>query len=67
MSIKKGGKAKNHKYYMRVDSGNSKYPYIYFYSKDEYQTWLNGKAGSQGKKKTLKTKEEILDLSLIHI
>ena len=50
--IKKGEKAKNHKYFERVEKNGK---YIYFYTQAEYEAWLHGgnkaleKAGKKAK------------------
>lgn len=33
---------KSHKYYKRLETGNKKKPYLYFYTAKEYQAYLNG-------------------------
>lgn len=59
--IEKGGKKQNHKYYMRVNSGNPKKPYIYFYSQAEYQAWLNKGDKNTPVKKRAQKKLNILE------
>lgn len=51
----------SHKYYKRIETGNKKKPYLYFYSKAEYDAYLKGSKGS-GKDKKQKALKKIRSL-----
>lgn len=51
----------SHKYYKRIETGNKKKPYLYFYSKAEYDAYLKGSKGN-GKNKKQKTLKKIRSL-----
>ena len=57
---------KSHKYYKRIETGNKKKPYLYFYSKAEYDAYFKGSKGSEKnkKQKTLKKIRSLLNKAI---
>lgn len=56
----------SHKYYKRIETGNKKKPYLYFYSKAEYDAYFKGSKGSEKnkKQKTLKKIRSLLNKAI---